>query len=120
VVGIVAPVVAWSIAVALCRPWAFLLRFFAGFCLIANGAYIAGGSVDGIGDAGVMLRHGSPAWVLWAFGGVTVLAGLAIWHGQGRHFGFGPRVNPIDPRTYWVSTAAGLLLITIGLLVGDC
>ena len=34
--------------------------FFAGFCLIANGAYIGIGSFDRIGDAGDLLRHGSP------------------------------------------------------------
>jgi hypothetical protein len=53
--------------------------FFAGFCLIANGAYLGVGSVDGIGDAGDLLRHGSPHWELVAFGVVSSVAGLLVW-----------------------------------------
>jgi hypothetical protein len=83
VLGCLLPLGAWGLAAALRRPWAYLPRFFAGFCLVANGAYIAGGSFDEGGDAGVMLRHGSPAWSLWAFGAAAVPAGLALWHRQG-------------------------------------
>jgi hypothetical protein len=54
--------------------------FFAGFCLIANGAYIGAGSFGGIGDAGDMLRHGSPRWLLATFGVACMFAGLWIWH----------------------------------------
>lgn len=71
------------------RTWLFMLRFFAGFCLIANGLYLAIGSFDNIGDAGDLLLHGSPAWQLIAFGVVTVPAGLCLWHGQGESFGLG-------------------------------
>src|SRR5262245_59144782 len=55
--GVLLPLLLWGIAAAMRMPGAFVLRFFAGFCLIANGAYLAVGSVDGIGDAGEMLRH---------------------------------------------------------------
>jgi hypothetical protein len=55
-------------------------EFFAGFCLIANGAYIGVGSLDGVGDAGDMLRHGSPPWLLVTFGIVSAAAGLWVWH----------------------------------------
>lgn len=57
--------------------------FFAGFCLIANGAYIGGGAFDQVGDCRVMLQHGSPMWLLFAFGGVAVIAGFWVWHGIG-------------------------------------
>ena len=60
-----------------CRPYA---DFFAGFCLIANGAYIGLGSFERIGDAGDLLRHGSPPWLLPAFGVSAIAAGLLIWH----------------------------------------
>ena len=57
-----------------------LAGFFAGFCLIANGAYIGIGSFERIGDAGDLLRHGSPQWLLVAFGVAAISAGLFIWH----------------------------------------
>jgi len=55
-------------------------EFFAGFCLISNGAYIGVGSLDGIGDAREMLRHGSPSWLLMTFAIACAAAGLWIWH----------------------------------------
>ncbi len=58
-------------------------RFFAGFCLIANGAYISIGSWDGVGDCGQMLRCGTPVWMLVTFGAITVPGGLMIWHRLG-------------------------------------
>lgn len=60
--------------------WRNLADFFAGFCLIANGAYIGVGSFDQIGDAGDLLRHGSPAWLLMAFGVISAMGGLSLWH----------------------------------------
>ncbi len=58
----------------------YLVRFFAGFCLIANGMYIGIGSFGQIGDAGDLLRHGSPIWLLWLFGIATVPAGTGAEH----------------------------------------
>jgi hypothetical protein len=57
-----------------------LAQFFAGFCLIANGAYIGSGVVQPVGDAEQLLRYGSPVWTLGIFGVVTVGAGLWCWH----------------------------------------
>ena len=89
VVGVLLPLALWGVAAGLRLQGAFVLRFFAGFCLVANGAYIGGGSFDGIGDCGEMLRHGSERWHLWQFGARTVPAGFWLWHRQGRHFGLG-------------------------------
>ncbi|WP_428306360.1 M50 family metallopeptidase [Lacipirellula sp.] len=72
-----------------------LTEFFAGFCLIANGAYISIGSFERIGDAGDLLRHGSPQWLLVVFGVVAVLAGLLVWHFALESYRQQPRVN--DP-----------------------
>ena len=58
-------------------------RFFAGFCLVANGAYILIGAFDRVGDCGEMLRSGTPMWAMFAFGTVTVPAGLLLWHRLG-------------------------------------
>ncbi len=75
-----------------------IAHFVAGFCLIANGAYIGIGSFDHVGDCGDMLRTGTPVWIMWSFGVVTVLVGLAMWHRLGSisHFIDDPSI--IRPR----------------------
>src|SRR5437879_2266857 len=50
VVGVAIPVLLWAAAAAARRPGAFVLRFFAGFCLLANGLYIGVGSFNRVGD----------------------------------------------------------------------
>ncbi|MDZ4689579.1 MAG: M50 family metallopeptidase [Planctomycetaceae bacterium] len=62
IVGALLPLLGWWLSGRCRRPLDQALRFFAGFCLIANGAYLAYGSFDGIGDAGELLKHGSPVW----------------------------------------------------------
>jgi len=57
-----------------------LIAFFVGFCLIANGAYIGIGWVRRAGDAGDLLRLGTPVWVMVVFGIVCVGGGLTVWH----------------------------------------
>jgi len=116
--GILFPLAMWVGAALMRSRFAFLLRFFAGFCLIANGAYIGGGSFGGIGDCGEMLRHGSPIWLLWLFGLLTVPAGLAMWNGQGKHFGIGAAKSNIDSVALYTSIAALAVLVAIGLFVG--
>jgi Peptidase M50B-like len=118
VVGVLLPAVAWGVAAGLRLPGAFVLRFFAGFCLVANGAYIAGGSFDRIGDCGQMLRHGSPVWQLWLFGAVAVPAGLWLWHRQGVHFGLGPARGQVNPGVAYVSLVVCVALAALGFLVG--
>jgi hypothetical protein len=57
--------------------------FFAGFCLIANGAYISLGSFQAIGDCHEMLETGTPQWVMLQFGAITIPLGLLLWHQLG-------------------------------------
>ena len=87
VFGIVFPVLLWSV-VGWCRwKMSYLFRFFAGFCLIANGAYIgADFSTVGPTDAGLLMEHGGNRVVLVSFGIVCVVLGLFLWHGQSKHF----------------------------------
>jgi hypothetical protein len=117
ILGSMLPLGAWGIAAALWRDWAWLPRFFAGFCLVANGAYIAGGAFDGVGDAGVMLRNGSPMWSLLVFGAVTVPMGLWLWNGQGPRFGLGPAGGKVNPAAAYACLAALIALIALGLAV---
>ena len=114
ILGVIVPLVIWGITAALGVPAAWLTRFFAGFCLLANGLYIGCGSLNGVGDAGDMLRHGSPIWTLWLFGLATAPAGLALWNGLGSHFGFGKPSTAIDSRLAFGSLAT--LLITAAVM----
>jgi hypothetical protein len=85
-VGAALPLAAAVVARAIPFARAYLFRFFAGFCLIANGCYIGAGAVDAVGDARELLRLGMPRWLLGLFGIVTVPLGLYLWHGQGKYF----------------------------------
>ena len=40
------------------------VELFAGFCLVANGAYLAAGLLIGAGDGGGLMRHGASQWAL--------------------------------------------------------
>ena len=111
VFGSIAPVLFWLIARAAKWSGEFWLRFFGGFCLIANGAYLAVGSFDRIGDAGDLLKYGSPIGMLWLFGAVTIAVGLRLWHGLGTSFGLGSQAAPVR----WPAAliVAGALLVTV-------
>jgi hypothetical protein len=81
--GCVWPVVGWMIISTTRRPAWPTLRFFVGFCLIANGAYLGAGWAAHSGDARDLVMMGTPRFVLILFGVVTVPAGLWIWHRLG-------------------------------------
>ena len=118
VVGALLPLAVWAAAIAVQTPGAFVLRFFAGFCLIANGAYIAVGSFDGIGDCGVMRAYGSPVCLHWLFGVTTAPSGLWLWHGQAIHFGVGTAAKEIDAGVSYATLAVAAVLIAVGFLLG--
>lgn len=80
ILGCVIPLLVWMSIARRFRFGRGLAMFFAGFCLLANGAYISIGSFDRVGDCGVMLQTGSPPWTLLAFGVVTIPAGFFMWH----------------------------------------
>jgi hypothetical protein len=110
-VGILLPVALLTL-VRLCKlTWVYLAQFFAGFCLIANGSYIGVGSLQRIGDAGDLLRHGSPMWLLWLFGLVAVPFGLYLWNGLGPRFGLGAAAGKVDHHAACGSCV--LLLLTL-------
>jgi hypothetical protein len=111
------PLLLWGIAAAVRWPGAFVLRFFAGFCLIANGIYIGTGSFDSIGDCSEMLRHGSSMWQLWLFGLLTVPAGLLLWHRLGSHFGLGREKKPINAGVAYSTLVVCTLLIGLGFAI---
>lgn len=95
----------------------WLTTFFAGFCLIANGGYLAIGSLDEIGDAGDLLNHGAPAWSLIVFGAVTIPSGLWLWHGLGPRLGLGSDTWWVSRRGI-ISVLATLIVVVVAELVG--
>lgn len=92
-------------------------QFFAGFCLIANGAYIGGGAIEGVGDCGVMLRHGTPLWVMLLFGVVAVVGGLLLWHRMGSLKEFWRHPEETSVRATVVMLVALLLVLVTEFLL---
>lgn len=117
--GSLFPLVAWTITRSLRLSWVFLPRFFAGFCLIANGAYIGVGWPSGVGDAGDLIRYGSPPWLLVAFGLAAVPMGLRLWHGLGPHFGLGEARGRVSRRAALGTLSVLLVVVLVELLLGD-
>ena len=113
VLGEILPLIAFSLAALLRWPPAFLLRFFAGFCFVANGAYIGAASFHQEGDAYPMLLFGSRPWQLWIFGMISVVIGLWLWNGLGEYFGIGPKVREVK-KGYALGMAILLAVIVLG------
>ena len=116
-VGILLPLILWGLLAATRTPGAFIGRFFAGFCLIANGAYLGVGSFLGTGDCGEMLRQGSYIWVLRLFGAVAAPLGFWLWNGQGPNFGLGPAQGKVNHRIAYGSLVVFSLFVLLGLIV---
>lgn len=106
--GTLIPLAALALAKALRARFWFVVQFFAGFCLIANGAYLGAGSFIRAGDAGDLIRYGSPHWLLVVFGVVSAPLGLYLWNGLGKHFGLGIACGKVD-----YATAGGVLIILV-------
>ena len=97
--GTILPLVLLAVVRVTARPYIYLAAFFAGFCCLANGLYLAAGSFAGVGDAGDLLRRGAARWELWLFGLPVSLLGLWLWNGLGPQFGFGVTRGRVDSRT---------------------
>src|ERR1017187_2971129 len=116
-VGSVLPLLVFALAGGFRLPGAYLFRFFAGFCLIANGVYIGIGWLlaDGADPWGIT-ENGSPVWLLVLFGLLTVPLGLCLWHRQGPHFGLGEGKGHVSMRSA-VTSAALFLALVAGELI---
>ena len=117
--GSLLPLVLMVLARLLRGGLLYLFQFFAGFCLIANGVYLGVGSFGGVGDAGDLLRHGSPQWTLIAFGLVCAPAGLWLWNGLGPHFGLGRSKGVVDRTAVRWAFGIVLIIVVVELLVGS-
>ncbi len=86
VFGVFAPAALLMVAPAAAR-WRCVARFFAAFCMLANGVYMASACLDPVGDAHDLLRLGAPAWTLALPGSLAAAGGLWLFHGLGASFG---------------------------------
>ena len=87
------------------------LRFFFGFCCIANGAYLGIGVFDRIGDAGEILKAGSPRALLIAFGLIAFSSGMLTWHRLGSPFAI--FYNRIEFNPWFVKGVVATLFLVI-------
>ena len=101
------------------RSYAYLAAYFAGFCLIANGAYLAGGTFLGgtLDDAGSILSHGGARWQLILFALVAMTAGFYLLNGLGPKFGLGDARGQVDRRAAVGSAIALALVVVVELLL---
>lgn len=118
ILGVLIPLIAFGVATSVGIAERLVLRFFAGFCLVVNGAYLGVGSFLRVGDAGDIVRHGSPIWTMWLFGVVCVSAGFWLWNGLGPHFGLGQDPHPISRRVVLEVVVACAVLLIFGFWVG--
>lgn len=118
VVGVLVPLAALGAAWLARMPGLYLLRFFTGFCLVANGVYIGTGAFMPVGDADDLLCFGARAWQLAAFGLVTVPAGFALWHGLGKHFGLGEAQGEVSQTAAWVMAAVLAAIVVVEVAAG--
>lgn len=118
IVGSIVPVVVAQFSTYLRLRVAYLVWSFAGFCLIANGAYIGIGSVKPVGDALELIDYGMPRWPMSVFGIIEVAAGLWIWHRVSPRFGFGARPVAINARHAYTVFGLAILTTAIGFAFG--
>jgi len=114
-IGIALPLVAYAIACWAKLPGWYLIQFFAGFCLVANGAYVGFGSFNRVGDAGDLLRHGTPIALLWLFGLITIALGFWLWNGLGPHFGLGASSGQVNRSSAYAVFALLVALVSLEL-----
>ncbi|MBW1767564.1 MAG: hypothetical protein JRI43_05960 [Deltaproteobacteria bacterium] len=118
-IGSILPLTAYLAARLLNSPGIYLFRFFAGFCLITNGVYIAFGPSHGAADTGVMIQFGSPRGLLLVFGFIAASLGLYLWHLQGSYFGLGMARGKVDRKAAITSLTLFLTVAVVEFIINS-
>lgn len=113
--GVMFPLAMWIVSKFWIKPLSGWLRFFAGFCLIANGCYLGYGVIEPVGDAEELLRYGTPIWMLGLFGVITIPLGFRLWHGLGSQFGWGPSGRQISWRHALMTSIVLIIVVVLEL-----
>jgi hypothetical protein len=118
--GCLIPLVLLGIAHFVARTYGYLFAWWAGFCCMANGAYLACGWLFSGGghaadDANVILQNGGARWQLVVLGLMAVPMGLWLWNGLGPYFGLGPTRGKVDRKAAVGVTVTLLVLVVCEL-----
>ncbi|WP_437202698.1 hypothetical protein [Planctomicrobium sp. SH664] len=105
------PVLVWLVSRKVLPRQADLFRFFAGFCLIANGAYLSSGLWSPVGDAWDLRNLGTPVWQFGLFAAATIPAGVLLWDGLGGRFGLSRPATATSLREL-----GGVTLLLLGVI----
>jgi hypothetical protein len=110
--GTLLPLAVWASLRSARNRDAWLAAFFAGFCCVANGAYLGAGAVfpAGAGDSADLLQLGAARWQLALFGLPATVVGFWLWNGLGPHFGLGAGAPPVDRKAAVGMTVAAVLV----------
>lgn len=84
--GALVPTLAWSLSRLGRSHGTRWLQAFAGFCLLANGAYLASALAVSVGDTFDLINLGISRWTLAGVGVPATAAGLLLWHNLGPRF----------------------------------
>jgi len=98
---------------------AHVLWVVAGFCLIANGAYIGIGAVRPVGDAKELIELGVARWTLALFGMIAAIPGLWIWHRVSPKVDFGKAPEPVSDRLALGTFVIAVLMTALGVAFGN-
>lgn len=93
----------------------YLIRFFAGFCLVANGLYLLVDAFERGGDGGTLLKNGASQWQLILFGLIITPVGFRLWDGLGSSFGLGASDGRVSRRAALASTVSLALVVALEL-----
>ena len=115
VLGSLIPLVVLFLARGIRSPGIFLFRFFAGFCLIANGLYLIVDAFERGGDGGTLIRHGALQWQLLLFGAAAMPIGFWLWHGLGPSFGLGSARGQVGRGAAFISLSLLVLIVVMEL-----
>jgi hypothetical protein len=115
-IGTALPMLAWLIArFKGLRGW-YILQFFAAFCLVANGAYLAGGALYDMGDAAELLRFDASYLQIGLFSASAMFVGFWLWNGLGTHFGLEGADGRVDRTVAYVVTWFLFAIVAIELM----
>lgn len=118
--GCAIPLATVAIVRGAARGFDYLAAFFAGFCLIANGAYLGADAFLQGGDGRELVAHGVPPWLLVLFGLAAVVGGLFLWNGLGPRFGLGPAGGRVDRRAAVGTFVACMVLAVLEVGLSHC